>query len=304
MKEEWDSLVKASRQGTLLHLRGYMDYHADRFKDCSLIAFRNGTPVALLPANIDSDGRLFSHRGLTYGGWLTPMRHFNANDMLELFDVWTDRARAEGIREIIYKPVPSIYHKIPADEDLYALFRHGATLSTMNLSSTIDLTHPQALNTQQKRNLRKAESFNPWVKETQCAGEFMPLVAECLMERHSARPVHTEEEMQMLKERFPDGIRMFLCGTGSTADAGVCIYVSDQVAHCQYIATTAEGRRHGLLTFLIQTLLTSTFREKHWFDLGTSNEDAGRVLNAGLIRQKTSLGASAIAYPIYKLRIE
>lgn len=62
----WDSLAGLSRQGTLLHLRGYMDYHADRFVDCSLIALRKGIPTALLPANIVGDA-LYSHQGLTYG---------------------------------------------------------------------------------------------------------------------------------------------------------------------------------------------------------------------------------------------
>ena len=50
--KEWDSLVDASRNGTFLHKRGYMDYHADRFADCSLMFYRGDEPVALLPAHI------------------------------------------------------------------------------------------------------------------------------------------------------------------------------------------------------------------------------------------------------------
>ena len=30
---EWDSFVDISRNGTFLHKRGYMDYHAHRFAD-------------------------------------------------------------------------------------------------------------------------------------------------------------------------------------------------------------------------------------------------------------------------------
>ena len=33
MLPEWDRVVRESRNGTFLHLRGYMDYHADRFAD-------------------------------------------------------------------------------------------------------------------------------------------------------------------------------------------------------------------------------------------------------------------------------
>lgn len=301
LREEWDAFVSESRQGTLLHRRGYMDYHADRFKDSSLMALRGGKPAALLPANITADGTLHSHQGLTYGGWLTPRKHFNANDMLELFDVWLEWCRQEGIGRIVYKPVPSIYHRIPADEDLYALFRHDAKLIAMNLSSAIDLSNPTGFNTQQKRNLKRAAALNPWVRETQDAGEFMALVAGCLMERHGATPVHTAAEMQTLHDRFPGEIKMWLCGSGDAPEAGVCIYDTAGVAHCQYIATTPEGREQGMLTYLMERLINDVYASRRWFDLGTSNEEAGRVLNSGLIRQKTSLGASGIAYAGWEL---
>ena len=47
----WDALVARSRTGNLLHRRGYMDYHADRFADCSLMVEREGEPVAVFPAS-------------------------------------------------------------------------------------------------------------------------------------------------------------------------------------------------------------------------------------------------------------
>ena len=72
MASQWDEMVRSSRNGTFLHQRGYMDYHSDRFTDCSLIAMHNGKPCALLPACIEGD-TLFSHRGLTYGSWLVPL---------------------------------------------------------------------------------------------------------------------------------------------------------------------------------------------------------------------------------------
>ena len=38
MAREWDAFVGASKNGTFLLTRPYMDYHADRFTDHSLIA--------------------------------------------------------------------------------------------------------------------------------------------------------------------------------------------------------------------------------------------------------------------------
>lgn len=302
-KKLWDSLVAESRQGTMLHLRGYMDYHSDRFKDFSLIAYRKGKPTALLPANIDNEGILRSHQGLTYGGWLTPLTHFDGSDMLELFETWSRWCREKGISQIIYKTVPHIYHRIPAEEDLYTLFRFGATLETVNLSSVIDMRNNPGFNTLQKRHFKKASMLNPWIKETDKASEFMPILIECLRNRHDAAPVHSETELQMLKSRFPDRIRLFLAGTETEPEAAVCIYDTNSVAHCQYIATSERGRENGTLTYLMNHLIYEAFSENLYFDFGTSNEDGGLILNSGLLHQKTGLGGRGVAYQIFRLSL-
>lgn len=299
----WDSLVAESRQGTMLHMRGYMDYHSDRFCDCSLIAHKKGNPTAILPANLREDGTLCSHGGLTYGGWLTPFSHFDGTEMLELFEIWLEWCRENGIKEIIYKAVPHIYHRIPAEEDLYALFRFNALIETTNLSSVIDMGDNPGFNTLQKRHLKKVSLLNPWIKETSRASDFMPILTECLRIRHDASPVHTEAELQTLKDKFPKGIRLFLAGTGIEPEAAVCIYDTNSVAHCQYIATSEEGRANGTLTYLMYHLIHEIFQGNRYFDFGTSNGDAGHFLNSGLLHQKTGLGGRGTAYQIYKLTI-
>ena len=84
-KPLWDGFVALSKNATFLHYRDYMDYHSDRFHDFSLMAFDGGRLLALLPANLSGD-TLYSHQGLTFGGWLMPLKHFNANTMTELLD--------------------------------------------------------------------------------------------------------------------------------------------------------------------------------------------------------------------------
>ena len=67
MAQRWDEAVSSSRNGTFLHLRGYMDYHSDRFADFSLMACDEGRVVAVMPACREGD-TLYSHRGLA-GLW-------------------------------------------------------------------------------------------------------------------------------------------------------------------------------------------------------------------------------------------
>ena len=133
---DWNQFVAESKNGTFLFDRRYMDYHADRFSDYSLMVFRRGRLYALLPANADG-ATLVSHQGLTYGGLMTNERA-TAADIVQVFKRLNDYLRNEGFRRVVYKPVPWIYHRQPSEEDLYALVEIcGATLSARGLSSTI-----------------------------------------------------------------------------------------------------------------------------------------------------------------------
>ena len=50
MSAEWDAAVAASRNGTFLHMRGYMDYHSDRFTDFSLALKKDISPPSCPPS--------------------------------------------------------------------------------------------------------------------------------------------------------------------------------------------------------------------------------------------------------------
>lgn len=115
-----------------------MEYHRDRFQDASLLFFEDHNLLAVLPANRTGD-QLVSHGGLTFGGVISG-HELGASVMLELFDVLLEQLRGQGVRTLLYKPVPHIYHRAPAEEDLYALFCSGARLVRRDLSSTLDMT--------------------------------------------------------------------------------------------------------------------------------------------------------------------
>ena len=117
---EWNAFVAQSKNGTFLFDRGYMDYHADRFKDFSLMVYKDGNLYALLPANIKGD-ILTCHGGLTYGP-LVMNRKCSAKGIQESFIVINLYLRASHVSRVIYKAIPWIYHQLPAEEDLYAKF--------------------------------------------------------------------------------------------------------------------------------------------------------------------------------------
>ncbi len=304
MASRWDEFVAASRNGTFLLTRTYMDYHADRFEDCSLVALRKGKPVALLPAcrcHSEEGDVLSSHAGLTYGGWILPAAHLDGAMLLDLFRAWLRWCCGAGFRRIVYKPVPYIYHRQPSQEDLYALWRYGFTRSAVNLSSAVDMRLGSHFNMSKRQQLRKAMGHNPMIEESHDFGAFWALLGDCLASRHAAAPVHSLEEIKRLAASFPDRIRLFTLSDADGLQAGVCIYDTDPVAHSQYAATTPEARRRGYLTALYHHLLTEVFTSRRYFDFGTSNEERGHVLNTGLLNQKFSMGATGVVYEQYYL---
>ena len=74
---DWNDFVSESSNGTFLFLREYMEYHADRFTDYSLLVYDGNKLLALLPANRSGDV-LYSHAGLTYGGLIVTTRNTTA----------------------------------------------------------------------------------------------------------------------------------------------------------------------------------------------------------------------------------
>lgn len=303
MATTWDEFVSSSRNGTFLHYRGYMDYHSDRFDDCSLVAMNDGKPCALLPANIDGE-TLWSHRGLTYGGWLVPLKHFDATTMIEIMDEACKWMSNHGIKRLVYKPVPHIYHRYPCEEDLYALFRRGARIIETNISATIDLTSPLPLDRGNKSGVNAARKAGIKVGPSDDWQGYWQLLSSLLDERYDTRPVHSLDEIRLLQDRFPDNIRLYTATLDGELLAGVVMYLSMPVAHCQYIGATARGKDSKALALLFSHLIDEYKRQGYrYFDFGISNEDHGRYLNEGLVRQKFRLGGRGIVYNTFEITL-
>lgn len=302
LRAEWDTFVAGSRNGTFLFNRGYMDYHADRFRDGSLLVRRDGAPVALLPAN-RVDDRLVSHGGLTYGG-LVVDDGMTMPLMLDCFSACLDRMAAAGIREWDYKTVPAIYHRHPAEEDRYALFRAGAQLVRRDVLSVLEIGRHPAPQDRRRRGARKAAAAGLTVDVSQDWAGFWAVLEQRLSDRHDARPVHSLEEMTRLASRFPGQIRLHAVRTADGAmRAGTVIYDTGTVLHAQYIAADDEGLRLGALDLLFSRLTGETAGTARWFDFGISNERQGRLLNAGLVTFKEGFGARTVCHDHYRLTV-
>lgn len=298
-REEWDRFVAEARNGVFLFRRGYVEYHADRFADHSLLFRAEGRLVAVLPAS-ERDGVLASHGGLTFGGVVSG-RRMTTPLMLEVFEALRAYLRERGVARLLYKAVPHIYHDVPAEEDLYALFVAGARLVRRDVSSTLAMGDRLPVSKGRKSSLGVARRHGTTVGRSHDFHGFMRLEAEHLAKRYGVAPVHTGDEMALLAGRFPDAIKLFAAHQEGEMTAGVLVYESRQVAHAQYIAASERGKAACALDLVLHHLLAEEFADKRYFDFGISTEQAGRYLNAGLVGYKESYGARATTYDHYEL---
>lgn len=298
---EWNHFVYGAKNSTFIHLREYMDYHNMRFHDSSLVAYnKDGKIVGVLPANRVGD-TLYSHQGLSYGGWLVHAKHFDVSSMLHIFEAMRDFLPQIGIRKLIYKPSPHIYHSYPSEEDIYAIFRFDGQLLTSTISASVPIADALRFNENARRAEKNAKALGVTVEETEDYAPYWDILSTMLNTRYNVNPVHTLAEMQLLKSLFPINIRLFTANYEGRVLGGVLIYNTGIVAHAQYIAASDEGKEKKVLPLIFDYLINKEFKQCKYFDFGTSNEQNGRYLNEGLSMQKTGMGGRGIVYNSYQL---
>ncbi|MDE7385660.1 MAG: GNAT family N-acetyltransferase [Muribaculaceae bacterium] len=302
---EWDQFVSNSRNATFILRRSFMDYHADRFQDASLMLYDDKNALlALLPASM-ADGVVSSHAGLTYGGWILGRTRPNVLQLLEAWGLMADYYRSLGCHTLLYKAIPHIYNKYPSEEDQYVLFRNNAVIESVLASSVIDLTSPIHFNKGSRRHVNKIEGKGYEVSMSDDLEAFWLILESRLSERYGARPVHSLDEIRLLKGRFPENIVLWMIADpAGRILGGTVLFVDSPVVKSQYIASTAAGREVNALDYLFSILIEKYSQQRYrYFDLGPSCEDGGRILNEGLAIQKIGYGGRCIAYNTYRVKL-
>jgi hypothetical protein len=296
--DDWNGFVASSKNGTFLFDRRYMDYHVDRFIDHSLMIYRRGRLYALLPGNVNGD-TFYSHQGLTYGGLLMNDKT-TAADVVEIFRMINAYLRAEGLKTVVYKPVPWIYHQQPSEEDLYAIIQVCDVRITRGLSSAITREHLNEWYRIRQNGVQKAKKAGVRIEQTEDYHSFWHILSNNLRERYGLNPVHTVEEIELLHQRLPENIRLFVAKEGLQTIGGCVLYVTSRVVHSQYIAASPRGRELHALDLLFEEVIAQSLKNHAYFDFGISTEKQGTYLNQQLIYQKEGFGGRGICYEWYK----
>jgi hypothetical protein len=289
--------------GTFLHTRQFLGYHAGRFEDKSALLLESGEVMGVFPAALSpGDPTLVvSHPGATYGGVVHQGR-LSGTRMIEAVDVLRSYYAAMGCRKLLYKLVPYIHAQNCAQDDSYALFRHGAIRVRCDLSCAIDLAGPRSPSARRQRGLKKALRSVTLSGDIMLLDELWEVIGQNLSRKHGTGPVHRADELKLLHGFFPGEIFIRCALVEGKVEAGVVFFNSPTTWHAQYIASSETGHGISALDAVFDSAIAEARRAgARYFDFGISNEDEGRSLNDGLYRFKSEFGGGGLVHEFYEL---
>ncbi|WP_396158267.1 GNAT family N-acetyltransferase [Flavobacterium sp.] len=299
----WNAFISTAKNATFLFHRDFMEYHADRFQDFSILVFEGEKLVCVIPAN-RLDNTLFSHQGLTYGGFVFDSK-IKLGEVIALTKSVLQFLNQNSIKTFQVKLIPSIYNTFFAEEIEYALFLADAKLVRRDCLSVIDLTKPFSFSKTRKESIRRGEKNNLVIKEELEFDLFWnEILIPNLDKKHNAKPVHIVAEIINLQQKFPDNIRHFNVYHEDKIVAGTTIFVTDKVAHPQYISGNEQKNELGSLDYLYHHLITTVFKNKNYFDFGPSHEENGKKINEGILFWKETFGAKTTVQDYYEVNTE
>jgi len=303
MKKVWDNfIVHDARNGNFLFYRDYMEYHADRFQDNSLLLFdEKDILIAIIPASKKSKTYI-THEGLTYGG-LIYKKNLGTEKILIIFNHIVKYLKESNFTTIMYKRMPYVYTLYPSEEDLYALYCIGFNISRRDVSSCMNIAR-YSIKGKKLNEYKRGKKNGLSLIKTSDSSKIFSIINKNLNKKYNVLSTHTSDEMNYLHFKFPNNIEMFELLEGSKVVGGIIIYLNIGIVHVQYVACLEYAKKLRGIDFLIISIIKKYKDNYEWFDYGISTEMDGMLLNNSLIKSKEEYGLTALCYDSYELKLE
>lgn len=298
--ELWNAFISTAKNATFLFHRDFMEYHADRFEDFSLLVFNDKKLMAVVPAN-RMGSEIHSHQGLSYGG-VVVSENVRLKEYLRIFREILFFLHGQQFEIFNIKLLPKIYHSAIGDETEYVQFLTEAENFRSEAYQVIDIREKYQPNRNRKRALKLADELNIVVKEeSDYAGFWNAVLIPNMKNRFDLIPVHSVEEIARLSSLFPQNIKLFNAYQDNILKAGVVIFIMPDVVHFQYSSGSDDRNETAALDLLFDAII-KRYPEKKFISFGSSCEEHGRKLNEGLTYWKESFGAVTIVQNSFKIR--
>lgn len=306
-EQKWDWFVmNDSVNGTFLQTRRFLNYHpSGRFTDSSLIVLDNrDNIVAVCPAGIQYEGEnkiFFSHKGSTYGGIIIARKVYSAEKVIEIVEQIEKFLVENGFKKIVYKITPEIFCTESSALLEYVLYYENyEEEKELNLQIEYDSYKEEIIS-----NLSQGKRTH--VHNCQRAGLMLKKLVDddeiknfyealCLsLEKYSLKPVHTMNELLVLKnEVLKEECEFFGLYQSKKFIAGSMMFYFNNVnvAHAQYLCALPDYNKLSPVTYMYycmaEEMKKKGFKRLSW---GISSEHGGKVLNMGLTGNKESYGS-------------
>ena len=210
--KQWDEFVENSNNGTLFHLRKFLDYHPDgRFIDNSLIFAKKEKIISIFPGALkEKDGQmsLISHPGASMGSCVVP-ENLAFIDALELTQQLVSYASKNGIDRLQITLPPIIYNKRFSQYLDFAYQKSGFNYQKREVTSMLFLENTiekclDKFKSNHRTAVKKAEKSVIQIRQSEDFASFFTILKKNLSIRHNVKPAHTLEEMLQLKKIFPE----------------------------------------------------------------------------------------------------
>lgn len=133
--------------------------------------------------------------------------------------------------------------------------------------------------------------------------EFWDILNDNLRQRFNAKPVHTLEEMKLLKSRFKKNIIQYNAYKDGKIIGGITFYIMGSVIHGQYSSTNSIGKELGAMEAIYDRVMYHDYPDYQYLDFGSSTENDCSVINDGLIAHKEGYGGRGVVYDTYEWKL-
>lgn len=310
-ESRWDQFVLSGNNGTLFHLRKFLNYHPkDRFQDHSILIEKKQNLFSVLPAAeliVDGNRILVSHPGSTVGSFVVPenLSIADAMSMSEALVTYVKDNNFSGIR--ITLP-PTLYQRRLSNYMDFSFFKQGFTYSKRDVTSILFLEDSLDKNlakfkSSHLRAVRNAQEKGVNVRQSNDFDSFYHILEQNLKIRHGVSPTHTLAELKNIHALFPDRVNLFAAFVKDVMVAGVVNFVvNDHVVLAFYISHDEAYQEFRAVNLLFYSIFDWAIQQGfRIYDFGTFtvNEEP----NMGLGRFKENFGASGIFRDTIELKL-
>src|SRR5687767_13692336 len=309
LAQNWDEFIQGhSRNGGIFHERKFLSYHAPgKFDDASLLFYDDKELLGVFPAAIINNAgvmKIVSHPGSTNGG-LVYDNSSTLDTVLSMLEAMIEYYKTQGADTIEMKIAEPISNAFPDGELTYLLWHRGFRISTQEISTCVKLSDNKSWETFcRKRNLsyiRKLEREGVTVREIEDIEIVYPLIEANLKIRYKKKPTHSKEELNKLKELYPDRIHYWIAEKDKNVFGALVLFAINNIAvHSFYIA------KNELLgdTKVMPLLFHKVFEHYHtkgftWFNFGISSR--GQQIKWGILEFKETVGGRATGRQVWSI---